>query len=198
MVPIAERKRSTFEKAIVPALTLIAVVVVSIALYFYGHNPARVRELENLGYLGAFLISLIGNASILLPGIALSVLTGLGVVMHSSVGIAGPILVGIAGGVGAALGEVVGYMAGASGRSIIEKRQLYARLSHWVEKWGSIAIFGFTLVPLFFDLVGIAAGALRFPLWKFILVCWVGRTILYVTFIVLAALGWQSLLPYFG
>jgi membrane protein DedA with SNARE-associated domain len=193
-----ERKRSRLQRLVFPALTLVVVVITSVGLYFYGHNLERVRELENLGYLGAFLISLIGNATILLPGIALSALTGLGVVMYSGVGIAGPILIGIVGGAGAALGETVGYMAGYSGRSIIEKRRLYDRLSAWVVRWGWVAIFVFTLVPLFFDLVGLAAGALRFPLWKFVLVCWAGRTLLYVTFIVLAALGWQRVLPYFG
>jgi membrane protein YqaA with SNARE-associated domain len=53
-------------------------------------------------------------------------------------------------------------------------------------------------VPFFFDLAGIAAGALRFPLWKFILACWLGRTILYVGFVVLAALGWEAVLPHLG
>jgi len=133
-----------------------------------------------------------------LPGIALSLLTGLGVVLYSSAGIVAPIIVGLAGGAGAALGEIVGYMAGYSGRGIIENRKLYDRLSAWVRRWGTIAIFIFALVPLFFDLVGLAAGALRFPLWKFILVCWVGRTVLYVVFVALAALGWEAVLPYFG
>jgi len=89
-------------------------------------------------------------------------------------------------------------MAGYSGRGLAEKSKLYFRLVGWVEKWGALAIFIFALVPLFFDLVGLAAGVLRFSLWKFVLVCWLGRTILYVVFIVLAALGWKVVLPYFG
>jgi len=186
------------KKRIIPILAISIVILISVALYFYGRNPERVGELRNYGYLGAFLISLIGNASILLPGIALWLLTGLGVVLYSSAGIVAPIIVGLAGGAGAALGEIVGYMAGYSGRGIIENRKLYDRLSAWVRRWGTIAIFIFALVPLFFDLVGLAAGALRFPLWKFILVCWVGRTVLYVVFVALAALGWEAVLPYFG
>jgi membrane protein DedA with SNARE-associated domain len=67
-----------------------------------------------------------------------------------------------------------------------------------VRRWGTIAIFIFTLVPLFFDLVGLAAGVLRFPLWKFVLICWLGRSLLYSVFILLAALGWEAVLPYFG
>ena len=190
--------KGKLRRIVIPVLTIAIVVFVSVCLYAFGRDPERVNHLKNYGYLGAFLISLIGNASILLPGVALSALTGLGVLLYPGAGIAGPVLVGVAGGAGAALGEIVGYMVGYSGRGIIENRKLYDRLSGWVGRWGSIAIFVFALVPLFFDLDGLAAGALRFPLWKFILICWAGRTVLYVVFIVLAALGWQAVLPYFG
>jgi len=180
-------------------LTLLLVILISVTLYYYGRNPEIVAELKGYGYLGAFLISLIGNASVLLPGIVLPILSGLGVFLyHSTASLAAPVIVGLLGGAGAAIGEIVGYMAGYSGRAIVQSRKRYNQLERWVERWGAIAIFIFTLVPLFFDLVGLAAGALRFPLWKFVLICWLGRTILYVTLVVLAALGWQAILPYFG
>ena len=186
------------KRLIVPLLTLLFIIVISVGLFFYGRNPETLARLRNYGYLGAFLISLVLNASILLPGIVLPILSGLGIFFYSTTGILGPIAVGLAGGAGAAIGEIVGYMAGFSGRGIVENRKLYERLTGWVKRWGSIAIFIFSLVPLFFDLVGLAAGVLRFPLWKFILICWLGRTVLYVIFLVLAALGWKALLPYFG
>ncbi len=65
-------------------------------------------------------------------------------------------------------------------------------------KWGAIAIFFFSLVPLVFDLAGIVAGALRVPLWKFLLACWLGRTILYLGIILGASWGLKTALPYFG
>ena len=195
---IIGNKKGWLKKRLIPLLTLILVLAISVALFFFGRNPGLIAELKGYGYFGAFLISLIGNASILLPGIVLPILTGLGIFFYLDVGLAGPVMVGLAGGVGAAIGELTGYMAGYSGRGLAEKSKLYFRLVGWVEKWGALAIFIFALVPLFFDLVGLAAGVLRFPLWKFVLVCWLGRTILYVVFIVLAALGWKVVLPYFG
>ena len=186
------------KRLIVPLLTLLFIIVISVGLFFYGRNPETLARLRNYGYLGAFLISLVLNASILLPGIVLPIISGLAIVSYSTTGILGPIAVGLAGGAGAAIGEIVGYMAGFSGRGIVENRKLYERLTGWVRRWGSIAIFIFSLVPLFFDLVGLASGVLRFPLWKFILICWLGRTVLYVFFLVLAALGWKAMLPYFG
>ena len=186
-------------KRIVPLLTLLIIIVISVALFFYGRNPETVAELGKLRYLGAFLISLIGNASVLLPGIVLPILTALGADCYqSSSGLAGPIIIGLAGGTGAAIGEIVGYMAGYSGSAIVENKKRYQRLVDWVRRWGAIGIFIFALVPLVFDLVGIVAGALRFPLWKFLLVCWLGRTLLYVGVVVDVAFGWATVLPYLG
>ena len=191
-------KRDWVRKRLVPLLTLLMVIAISVVLFFCGRNPEIVAELKSYGYLGAFLISLIGNATVLLPGIVLPILSGLGIILYSSAGLVSPVIVGVAGGAGAAIGEIVGYMAGYGGRGLVENRKLYERLVDWVRRWGTVAIFIFALVPLFFDLVGLTAGALRFPLWKFILVCWLGRTLLYVVFVVLAALGWEAVLPYLG
>jgi membrane protein DedA with SNARE-associated domain len=193
----AERK-AWLKKRLIPILALLLVLAISVALFFLGRDPELIAELEGYGYFGAFLISLIGNASILLPGIVLPLLTGLGVIFYPASGLFGLVMVGLAGGVGAAIGELSGYMVGYSGRGIVEDKKRYWRLVGWVKRWGALAIFVFALVPLFFDLVGLAAGVLRFPLWKFVLVCWAGRTILYVAFIVLAVLGWKVVLPLFG
>ena len=110
----------------------------------------------------------------------------------------GPVVIGLLGGMGAAIGEIVGYTAGYSGRGIVRSGRHYERLESWVRRWGTLGIFIFALLPLFFDLVGLIAGVIRFPLWKFVLVCWLGRTVLYVVIIVLAALGFQVLLPLFS
>ena len=191
-------RRQRVRKIIIPLLALLLVIAITVVLFFYGRKPEIVAELKGYGYLGAFLISLIGNGTVLLPGIVLPILSGLGVVLYQAAGLVSPVIVGLAGGAGAAIGEIVGYMAGYAGRGIVENSKLYQRLVGWVRRWGAIAIFVFALIPLFFDLVGLAAGVLRFPLWKFILICWLGRTILYVVFVVLAALGWEAILPYLG
>ena len=192
------RRRERVRKKIIPLLTLLLVIAISVGLFFFARNPEIVARLKSYGYFGAFLISLIGNGTILLPGIVLPILSGLGIVLYSAAGLVAPVIVGLAGGAGAAIGEIVGYMAGYGGRGIVENNRLYERLVDWVRRWGTLAIFIFTLVPLFFDLVGLASGVLRFPLWKFILICWLGRTLLYVVFVVLAAWGWEAVLPYFG
>lgn len=86
-------------------------------------------------------------------------------------------------------------MAGYSGRGIAQRSKMYNRVEGWLKRWGELAIFVFSIVPFAFDLGGIAAGVLRFPFWKFFILCWLGRTILYVAVAMFGAWGWEVVLP---
>jgi membrane protein DedA with SNARE-associated domain len=184
---------------VAPVIALFFTIAITVSIYVtYGRYPERLTEFQSYTYLGAFIISLLGNATIVLPAAVLVILTNMGIVLYMSVGIAGPVMIGIAGGLGAGIGELTGYIAGYSGRTVILGNKRYARIQGWLTRWGSMTIFILSIMPLFFDLVGIAAGTLRFPLWKFIVVCTIGRIILYTGLILGAALGWKTVLPYFG
>ncbi|MBA7617017.1 hypothetical protein ES703_24322 [subsurface metagenome] len=187
------------KRRLIPILTIILVIAIIVGIYLvYGRYPERLVELKNYVYWGAFLISVIGNATIILPGAVLLILSEIGIVLYPVTGPVGPIIVGLAGGAGAGIGEITGYLVGYSGRGIVKKAKIYDRLVGWVKRWGAIAIFVFSVVPFVFDLVGIAAGVLRVPFWKFLLACWLGRTLLYVGVVLAAAWGWEAVLSYFG
>ena len=176
---------------LVPALGLLIVIGITAGIfYFYHQCPNQVEELKEYGYLGAFLISLTLNATVILPAGNVLILSALAAILPSA------LMVGIVGGIGAAIGETTGYLAGYSGRAIIEKRKMYRQVEGGVKRWGSLLIFIFALLPLMFDLAGIAAGVIRFPFWKFFLICWLGRTILYIVVALAGAWGWATLLPY--
>ena len=180
-------------KRLVPLLILLIIIAISVGIfYFYWHYPERVIELRNYGYLGAFLISLFLNASVILPAGNILVISALGALLPSA------LLVGLVGGAGAAIGEISGYVAGLSGRGLAGRSNLYGRVEGWVRRWGIVAIFIFSLVPFIFDLVGIAAGVLRFPFWRFLVACWLGRTILYVSIALGGGWGWEPVLRYLG
>ncbi len=186
-------KEHWLKKNLIPILMLLFVIAISVGIfYFYRHYSVRVDELKGYHYLAPFLISLTFNATVILPAGNILVISAFGAVLPSAT------LVGLAGGAGAAIGEITGYMAGYSGRGVVERMQLYKRLVEWLKRWGALAIFILSLVPFFFDLAGIAAGVLRFPLWKFVLACWLGRTILYVVAALAGAWGWETVLPYLG
>lgn len=183
-------KRDWLTKRFLPLLALLLVVAITVGIfYFYKNYPDRVDQLKSYGYLGAFIISLTFNASLILPTGNILILSVLGAVLPSA------IVVGLVGGAGAAIGEITGYMAGYSGRGIAQRSKMYERVEGWMRRWGALTIFIMSVVPFIFDLAGIAAGVLRFSFWKFLLLCWLGRTILYIGVALAGAWGWEAVLP---
>jgi len=184
-------KKGRLSERFIPLLMLLLVIAIMVGIfYFYRHYPDRVAQLKNYGYLGAFLISLFFNATIVLPAGNIVMMAVLGATLPS----AG--LVGLAGGTGAAIGELTGYMVGYSGRVLVLRQKTYTRIQRWVKKWGALTIFFISVVPFFFDLAGIAAGVLRLPLWKFMIACWLGRILLYIVIALAGAWGWEVVLHY--
>lgn len=131
----------------------------------------RLSGLSRYGYAGILLIGFLGNATVLFPAPSMIATFAGGALFN-------PLIVGLAAGVGEALGELTGYLAGYGGRAVIENREMYERLERWMRRNGGATIFILSAIPNpFFDLAGIAAGALRFPLWRFLLHCWLGKTL---------------------
>ncbi|MFC1918420.1 VTT domain-containing protein [Chloroflexota bacterium] len=191
-------KGGWLKNKVIPLLILLIVLAISVGIFFCGRNPEVVALIESYHYLGAFLVSLIGNAGVILAAPVLPILSAIGVVLYPVTGPGGPVTVGLIGGLGAGIGETVGYVVGYSGRSVVEDKKIYFRMVGWMKRWGATAIFVFSMVPFFFDLVGITAGILRFPLRKFLLACLLGRTVLYVSVVVAVSLGWEATVSFFG
>jgi len=195
----ALKPASWIKRRLLPVLSLAAVIALVVTIYLtFGLHPERLESLQRWVYGGAFLISLIGNASVVLPVAVMVILAGIGSTILPAYGLAGPILVGLAGGAGAGLGEITGYLAGYGSRGVIEKVGVYDRVAAWMQRRGGITIFVMSAVPLVFDVVGIAAGSLRYPFWKFLLCCWLGRTLSYVIVVTLATLGFDLVLRWFS
>ena len=158
-------------------LQSVGVILVSVAItlsILAWHD--RMQALEHYGYLGVLLISLMGNATVILPAPSLAAVFTIGAVLN-------PVLVGLTAGVGEALGELTGFLAGYGGRAVVQDRATFQRLERWVRRYGLLVIFILSVIPNpFFDLAGIAAGILRFPLWQFLLSCWAGKTLKTVAF----------------
>jgi membrane protein YqaA with SNARE-associated domain len=87
-----------------------------------------------------------------------------------------PFAVALAAGSGATLGEISGYLVGFSGQGVIENKQWYDRISGWMLKFGDLTIFLLALIPNpFFDVAGMVAGALKMPIWRFLIWVWLGK-----------------------
>jgi membrane protein YqaA with SNARE-associated domain len=166
--PVAESQAPFWKTRVFRLLVLGLVLVISAAIFAFRD---RFAELAAVGYSGIFLVSLLSSATIILPAPSLALVFAMGSALP-------PLLVGLAAGVGETLGELTGYAAGFGGRAVIEEQEVYARLRDWMARRGGITILVLSVVPNpLFDLAGIAAGTLRYPLWRFLLLCWVGKTI---------------------
>ncbi len=140
----------------------------------------QIRHFAVYGYPGIFVVTLIGNATVILPAPTYAIVFAVGGVMN-------PYFVGVVAGLGAALGELTGYLAGVGGRGVVENRALYNRLEGWMRRCGWLVIFLLAALPNpFFDVGGLMAGALRMPVWQFLLACWAGKS---VRFMVLGLTG---------
>ncbi|RLJ00458.1 MAG: hypothetical protein DRP08_06545, partial [Candidatus Aenigmatarchaeota archaeon] len=95
--------------------------------------------------------------------------------------------------------ELTGYMAGYSGQTWVENNPHYDRLTRWMQRYGALTIFVLALTPnLVFDLGGVAAGALRFPLWKFLVSCTAGKTIKNIISALIGYYGIEAVFELFG
>lgn len=150
------------------AAALLAAIVIPVLVYVFRD---QVQGLRSLGYLGAFLAMLIGNATVILPVPGLLMVFALGHTLH-------PLLVGLAAGPGAALGELVGYFAGFSGSGVIKNTRIYKRIEHQVKRYGPIVIAVLAAIPNpAFDVAGLVSGALGMRWWQFLLAAWIGKTV---------------------
>jgi len=166
--------RSASRRELLTRLLAIAVVlVITVAIWRVGD---KLEQFRLWGYPGVFLVSFLGNATIILPAPSLALVFAMG-------GILNPLLVGLVAGPAEALGELTGYLAGYGSRAIVEKRQMYERLEGWMQRNGALTILVLSAIPNpFFDLAGIAAGVLHYPISRFLLFCWLGKSIKTIAF----------------
>lgn len=145
---------------------LILVIAISVGIFLFRDQVAR---LGAFGYLGAFLIAILGASTIVLPAPNWLLIASLGAAFN-------PFLIGLAAAAGGTIGEMAGYGLGFSGRAVLEDLPRYEQVVGWMRRWGSVTIFVLALIPNpLFDVAGIAAGVLKFPLWKYIIWGFLGR-----------------------
>ena len=159
-------------------LFLVAAVVLSILIFIFRGEFVR---LEGYGLFGLFILSIIGNATIVLP---------VPVVLTAFLGgaIFNPFLVAVVVSLGATIGELTGYMAGVGGGAFVEKDVRIQKVKKWMDKYGLWTIFFLAAVPNpLFDLAGIIAGATKISIYKYLPIVWAGKLIKFGIFSYLGA-----------
>lgn len=129
---------------------------------------------ENIGYGGVWVIGFIAAGSIILPipgpaAVCIAAAPDLGL---------NPLIIGVVSASAEALGEMTGYMAGLSGRSLLERNKYYPKFHSLLQRRGGIILFVGAMIPNpLFDVLGIAAGSIGYPIKKFLTVVFVAKAI---------------------
>ena len=160
---------------------------------------------HTFGYLGVFLASLIGSATIILPVPSFALVIAAGSQLD-------PLWVGIISGAGAAMGELTGYGLGYGiyharnkfnqRKTKKEKKELGGwkkTFNHWFHNrrlgFALIVIFSFT--PLPDDILGLFCGATKYDVKKFFLATLIGKIMLGLVLAYAGLLGLEFLERYF-
>src|SRR4051812_5800411 len=170
-VPVAQKQEESPQRRPIwkMILTIIALGAMSGLFLFF---PIDWDSVGNWGYLGVFLVTLVATASFILPIPYLLIVARAGMFLN-------PLGVTLVAGLAGAIGETTGYIIGASGRDLLPTDgKLFQKANHWMVTYGfwCVAFFAFVPNPIF-DAVGFAAGVLRYPLWKFVLACFLGKAL---------------------
>ena len=183
---------------------LVLTVGLVIAVIFDWDN---IRNFQHYGYLGAFLISIFGGATIIAPIPMTPVIFALGTVTRPDFApYLGPVFVGVAAGIGETIGGISVYMTGYGGGTVALNGFGHSKLQkgyHWLmgrmERRGSLVLFAVSAVvnPFFYP-VAIVAGATRFKLRKYLFICWAGKTIKGTSVAAAGYWGLGSVLRSFG
>ncbi len=184
--PVSEssyhKKRHTRWKITKHILAIAFAIGVSVAIIAAGD---AIKQYQEYGYLGVFIISIMGNATLILPVPSFAVVIGMANTFN-------PYLLGFVAGFGSAIGEVTGYLAGYGGSMVAEDNETYKKLVRFMERWGAWVIFVLALVPNpVFDIGGIVAGSLKMPWWKFLGAATAGKSLRLIMFALMTVWGFS-------
>ena len=207
------QKRKLERYLVITIIVLVAALVIITIIHFWD----KIQHIGAYGYLGAFLVSILGGVNII-PAPSFLVIFTLGHLLD-------PVRIGALSGIGEAVGGITVYLTGAGGKNIwswfrSQEEPVYREVStsfqeltpaprgirakyqafyNWVgrqmQRRGSLAIFASSAVIMGpYYVVGLAAGSLRIGLGKFFLLSWAGKTVKGFTVAFLGYFGLHVLL----
>lgn len=142
------------------------------------------------GYVAGFIINCLSSALVVLPGPGFAAL----IIMAKELD---PFLLGIAAGIGGTFGELTGYWLGAQGRETLEGNRVYTLLLRTMSHFGGGILVCFGLLPFLpVDAAGVLAGASGYPVSKFLFYVGIGKTLMSVSILYLAARAFEWAEPY--
>lgn len=154
---------------VTPLAICIAFIITGGVLWSTG-----IFNIETVGYSSVWVLAFIGAALVFVPVGALAAVC----VAVSPVADLNPLLIGVVAASAEAVGELTGYLAGMSGKAIFDKNRFYLRFKNLFSRYAGLTLFFGSVIPNpLFDVMGIAAGSILYPVYKFLLLVFLGKVI---------------------
>ena len=129
-------------------------------------------NIETVGYTSIFFLAFIGAALVFLPVSALaSVCVAVAVDLN-------PFMVAVVAASAESIGELTGYLAGMGGKAIFDRNRFYLRFKNLFSRYASLTLlFGSAVPNPLFDVMGVAAGSILYPVKRFLLLVFIGKVV---------------------
>lgn len=158
------------------AILVAILIAFSVGIYYFllfteGFLKERLEGFAIYAYIIVFFVSALSAATIFLPAPGI-------IIVLAAAAKWNPWWVGFSASVGGAIGELTAYYAGYWGSKAVVKKETrtYIKFEKWMRKYGIFAVMVFAALPFMpIHLGGIAAGALRLPLWQFLVAMFLGK-----------------------
>ena len=168
-----------FLTRVTPLLISIVFIATGLVLWTTG-----TFNIESAGYTSIWFLAFIGAALVFLPVSALAA-----VCVAATVDL-NPFLVAVVAASAEAIGEMTGYLAGMGGKAVFERNRFYLRFKNLFLRYAALTLFFGSIIPNpLFDIMGVAAGSTLYPVRRFLLLVFIGKTIKFT---------WVALGCYYG
>ena len=167
---------------------LVVVVGILVAVFLL----KDLLDLDKVGYPAIAALSFFASAGMVIPVPGMASVCAGGWQLD-------PLTVALVAGTTGTVGELTGYMLGYSGSGIARKGRIYQRIEGWMKRRGWLVIFLLSVLPNpIFDLAGISAGVLRYPVRWFLAWIWVGTFLKFLMVAYACAFSVDSVMGFFG
>jgi len=168
-----------FLTRVTPLLISIVFVATGLVLWTTG-----TFNIESAGYTSIWFLAFIGAALVFLP------VSSLAAVCVAATVDLNPFLIAVVAASAEAIGELTGYLAGMGGKAVFERNRFYLRFKNLFLRYAALTLFFGSIIPNpLFDIMGVAAGSILYPVRRFLLLVFIGKTIKFT---------WVALGCYYG
>ena len=174
-------------------------VLIFVAIIYFDDQILAMKE---WGYVGAFIISILGGSTIIIPVPGLAVMVALASAMENPWQVA---LLGFAGVAGEMIGAVLIYMTGqGAGKAISNNKRgavqrTYDKMLDIIRRRGGWALFAVAAVinPFYYP-AAFACGALRMEMKKYLIISLLGKIIKVMSVVYIGYFGLKGILRAIG